>query len=137
MKLKVTNYLDLENARQGVVPPESVRSEVVDGLVDTGATMLMLPADLVERLGLPRRGERPVKYANGAVAVVPLVGAVLVELLGRDMECEALVEAVGTTPLIGQLQLEALDLIVDAKTREARVNPAHPDAPLLDLLRAS
>jgi hypothetical protein len=50
------------------------------------------------------------------------------------MTCDALVEAAGTTPLIGQIPLEALDLIVDPKNREVRVNPASPDMPLLDLL---
>jgi len=42
-----------------------------------------------------------------------------------------------STPLIGQIQLEALDLLVDAKSRQATVNPASPDVPLLDLLHAS
>jgi hypothetical protein len=32
------------------------------------------------------------------------------------------------------VQLEVLDLIVDARSREVRVNPAHPDAPIVDLL---
>jgi hypothetical protein len=52
------------------------------------------------------------------------------------MTCDALVMPVGATPLIGQIQLEALDLVVDAKSREAKVNPASPDIPLLDLLSA-
>ena len=30
-----------------------------------------------------------------------------------------------------------LDLVVDPKSREVRVNPASPDAPLLDILAAS
>ena len=31
----------------------------------------------------------------------------------------------------------ALDLIVDPKSRDVRVNPASPDAPLLEILLAS
>jgi len=50
------------------------------------------------------------------------------------MTCDALVMPTGTTPLIGQLQLEALDLIVDSKSRDVMVNPASPDMPMLDLL---
>jgi hypothetical protein len=38
---------------------------------------------------------------------------------------------------IGQIPLEELDLLVDPKSRELRVNPASPDAPLLDLLSAA
>ena len=40
-------------------------------------------------------------------------------------------------PLIGQIPLEELDLLVDPKSRQLRVNPASPDAPLLDLLSAA
>ena len=32
------------------------------------------------------------------------------------------------------VKLEVLDLIVDARSREVRVNPAHPDGPILLLL---
>ena len=39
----------------------------------------------------------------------------------------------GTPALTGQIPLEALDLIVDPKSHEVRVNPESPDAPVLDL----
>jgi hypothetical protein len=54
----------------------------------------------------------------------------VVEILGRDTVCEAFVLPAGTTALLGQIPLEALDLIVDPSSREVRVNPASPDAPL-------
>jgi hypothetical protein len=60
-----------------------------------------------------------------------------VEIAGRTTTCEAFVLPAGATALIGQIPLEALDLIVDPKSREVMVNPASPDMPLLDLLRAS
>jgi clan AA aspartic protease len=119
------------------VPLDQVRSAEVEVLIDTGATMLVLPADVVQRLGVAEEGRRKVRYANGQVSEVPWVGGVRLEILGREMTCDALVEATGTVPLVGQIPLEALDLVVDPKTREARVNPASPDAPLLDLLAAS
>ena len=40
-------------------------------------------------------------------------------------------------PLIGQIPLEELDLLVDPKSHELRVNPASPDAPLIDVLSAA
>jgi len=137
MKVKLTNQTDYSKAREGLTPPDRVRSVEVEALIDTGATMLVLPADVVERLGLAEEGRRKVRYADGRVAEVPWVGGVRLEILGREMTCDALVEAAGTVPLIGQIPLESLDLVVDPKTREARVNPASPDAPLLDLLAAS
>ncbi|MBI5489784.1 MAG: retroviral-like aspartic protease family protein [Deltaproteobacteria bacterium] len=136
-KIKLTNFVDLENARRGLLPPDQVRSEELEALVDTGATMLVLPADVVQRLGVPEIGRRDVRYANGQVARVPWVGALLAEILGRQTICEALVEAKGTTPLLGQIPLEAIDLVVDPKSKEVTVNPASPDAPLLDLLHVA
>lgn len=133
-RIKLTNGFDEERARLGEIPAERVRTVELEALVDTGATMLMLPADVVSALGLAERSGRRVRYADGRVREVPLVGGVSIEILGRSMLGEALVEAAGTTPLIGQIPLEALDLVVDPKSREVTVNPASPDAPLLDLL---
>jgi predicted aspartyl protease len=99
--------------------------------------MLVLPADVVERLGVRIAGHRKVRYADGRVASIPWVAGIKIVILGRETVVTALVEAVGTTPLIGQIPLEELDLLVDPKSRELRVNPASPDVPLLDLLTAA
>jgi hypothetical protein len=42
----------------------------------------------------------------------------------------------GSTPLVGQIPLEELDLIVDSKRQSLRPNPEHPDGPVLDALVA-
>ena len=136
-KLKLTNFIDEEKAIEGLIEPDRVRSVEIEALVDTGATMLVLPADVVRELGLRHKGTRPVRYANGKIAPVPWVSGVKLEVLGRDAVFDALVEAEGTTALMGQIPLEALDLIVDPKSRDVRVNPASPDAPLLEILLAS
>lgn len=132
-KIRVTNPTDVDMARQGLIPPEQVRSEVVEALVDTGASTLALPEDLCNRLGLVHHGTRRVRYANGTTGSIPWTSA-RVEILGRETICETFVEGAGTTPLIGQVPLETLDLLVDPKSLELRVNPASPDMPLLDLL---
>jgi len=133
-RIKLTNSVDAGNARNGALPLERVRTLCLDALVDTGATLLALPEDAVDRLGLRQLDWRKVRLADGGVREVALVGDLQIEILGRTMTCDALVIPMGATPLIGQIQLEALDLIVDAKSREARVNPASPDIPTLDLL---
>jgi clan AA aspartic protease len=135
-KLKLTNKFDEETARRGLMDAKDIRSIEIEALVDTGATMLVLPADVVAKLGLRQEGTRPVKYANGKVAKVPWVSGVKLEVLGRDAVFDALVEPAGTTALIGQIPLEALDLIVDPKSRDVRVNPLSPDEPLLEILLA-
>ncbi|HMF39141.1 MAG TPA: clan AA aspartic protease [Polyangia bacterium] len=135
-RIKLVNSVDEELALRGTLTADQVRSIEIDALVDTGATMLALPADVVERLGLRIAGHRNVRYADGRLATIPWVGDVKITILGRETIVSALVEAAGTTPLIGQVPLEELDLLVDPKSRELRVNPASPDMPLLDLLGA-
>ena len=49
----------------------------------------------------------------------------------------ALAAPEGTIPLIGQIPLEALDLVVDPRSQELRTNPAHPDGPLMYALHAA
>src|SRR5262249_17035792 len=136
-RIKLVNTHDEEMVRRGLARPEEVRAVEIEALVDTGATMLMLPADVVAQLGLPEEGRRPVCYANGQVGELPWVGGIRITILGREAIASALVGNPGTTALIGQLQLEELDLIVDPKSRELRVNPRSPDAPLIDLLTAA
>jgi clan AA aspartic protease len=132
-RIKLTNSTDLGNAAAGRLDPSEVRSETIEGLVDTGATTLAIPQDVAERLGFRLVGKRNVTLANGEKHAVAWVTEVMLEILGREMACDALVLPAGVPALIGQIPLEGLDLIVDPKNRELRVNPESPDVPLLDL----
>jgi clan AA aspartic protease len=136
-KITLTNSYDEEDVTRGHRKTAEVRSTEIEALVDTGATMMVLPADAVSRLGLLPAGYRKVRYADGRIAEVPWVSGIRITILGRETVINALVEAAGTTPLLGQIPLEELDLLVDPRSRELRVNPASPDAPLLDLLSAA
>jgi len=136
-KIKLTNSQDEKDVRRGQMTAEEVRSVEIEALVDTGATMLMLPADVVTALGLLPDGYRKVRYADGRVTEIPWVSGIRINILGRDTVTNALVADVGTTPLLGQIPLEELDLLVDPKSRELRVNPTSPEAPLLDALLAA
>jgi len=136
-KITLTNSYDEEKVESGYWRPEQVRSIEIEALVDTGATMLILPADVVARLGLKEQGRRKVVYANGKDDEIPWIGGVRLTILGREMIASALVVPAGATALIGQIPLEELDLIVDPKSHALKVNPASPDAPRLDLLSAA
>lgn len=130
-KIKLTNDYD------ATLNAAEVRTEEIEALVDTGATMMMLPADVVERLGVPVKGHRKVRYADSRVEEVPWVAGVRIEVRGRNAVVSALVGAPGSTALLGQIPLEEMDFVVDPKSRELRPNPASPDAPVLDLLRVA
>jgi len=136
-RVKIANSTDVEIVGRGLMTPNEVRRVEIDALVDTGATMLALPEDVVRQLGAPSLGIRKVRDARGIVIEVEWVGNLRVEILGREMTTDALVLPAGATPLIGQIPLEALDLVVDPKSRELRVNPESPDVPLLDLMHVA
>lgn len=135
--IQLANNHDEEDVKCGRRRPHEVRSVQVQAVADTGATMLVLPADVVGRLGLFPDGYRKVRYADGRIRELAWVSNIRMTILGRETVTNALVEDAGTTPLIGQIPLEELDLIVDPKSHELRVNPDSPDAPLLDSLSAA
>jgi clan AA aspartic protease len=136
-KIKLTNALDAGNARTGALRLDQVRTLEMEGLVDTGATLLVIPQEVAAFLGLPEVGKRPIKLADGRIRNFPVVGELRIEILGRDMSLDAVVMPIGTTLLIGQIVLETLDLVVDPKSRDVLVNPAHPDGPLAEALTAA
>ena len=133
-RMKLVNSGDLRLARDGLLAQEMVRELELEALVDTGATDLVLPADVVSALGLPEIDQREIRLADGSVRLVSKVSELRVEILGRRMGSDAYVMPAGSTPLIGQIQLEDLDLIVDPRSRELRVNPESPNIARGDLL---
>jgi clan AA aspartic protease len=135
--IKLINALDSGNARAGNLRLEQVRTLEMEALVDTGATLLVIPEEVAAFLGLPEVGKRPIRLADGRVRNFPVVGELRIEIFGRDMSTDAVVMPIGTTLLIGQVVLETLDLVVDPKSRDVLVNPAHPDGPMADALSAA
>lgn len=109
-------------------------SEVVEAVVDTGTTLLVLPQDLVERLGLRKVREAKVRYANQDVQSKAVYGIVTVEVQGRSGNFDALAEVPGSQPLIGQIVLEALDLVINPVTRKLGPNPESPEMPMVEIL---
>ena len=133
-KIKLTNSYDAERVRRGELTSDAVRSLEIDALVDTGATTLALPADVAERLDLTFVDETNVRLADGSLVPTKRVFVEL-EILGRDMLTFAFVMPTGTTPLIGQIPLEELDLVVEPRDQSLRVK--HPDGPRGYILSAA
>ena len=116
---------------------EQEKSLEVEAVIDTGATMVVLPRDIVEELGLRKMREVKVRYANNKVETKPIYGVVNIELKGRSANLDVLVEEKGSQPLMGQVLLELLDLIVEPKTRKLIPNPASPKMPMMEILMAT
>jgi len=120
-RVKVTNVFE---------PSKSIE---IDALIDRGATMVVLPQDIVHKLGLRKVHEVKVRYANNKVEMKPVYRAVVIEILGREGTFDVICEEEGSQPLIGQVVLEVLDLVVDPKTRKLMPNPASPETPIIDI----
>jgi clan AA aspartic protease len=113
---------------------DSMKTREVEAVIDTGATMLVLPQNVVDELGLRKIRDAKVKYANNKVEPKWVYGAVTIELHGRVGIFEALAEDAGSQPLVGQIVLEALDLVVDPRTRTLIPNPASSKTPMVEIL---
>src|SRR5689334_15888802 len=121
----IENSGDLWNADQGTLPADQVRRvTVTDALVDTGATTLGLPTGLIQQLGLRKSYEKRAVSSTGP-ATVSVYGPVRVTIQGRSCSVDAMEIPDGVPVLIGQIPLEALDLVVDLRSRQLTGNPAH------------
>jgi predicted aspartyl protease len=111
--MEIANHRDELFAEAGALAPEQVRRTRLKGVVDSGASYLVLPEAVVKQLGLPAAGVSTVRYADQRSATRAVVEEVRVELLGRHGIFRAIVEPDRTTALIGAIVMEDLDLLVD------------------------
>lgn len=132
-KFKVWNIVDEVKAKEGMIAQEAIRSYEGEGLVDTGATILVMPEDVVEKLGLMIDRETTVVYANGEREKRKIAGGLKIEIQGRRAEVECIVENKGTQVLIGQVPLEVMDLMVDPAKGILHPRPGYEDSPLIEL----
>ncbi|HKI32793.1 MAG TPA: aspartyl protease family protein [Gemmataceae bacterium] len=113
LEFTVSNYRDVVKSQEGTLALEKVRHFQLEGVVDTGATGLVLPTDVADRLGLSPVGEVTIHYGDRRSARRPLVDDARVDLLGRQGTFQAVSEPDRTTALIGAVVLETLDFLVD------------------------
>lgn len=137
IKVKISNLVDRQNAEAGLIVADRIRSVEVEALADTGAIAMAIPQDLAAKLGGPIVRRDNVRVADGRVIPVEYMGGLWIEVLGRGMTGDAIVLPLGTTPLLGAVQLEMMDLVVVPATGEVITNPAHPDGPILPMLSAA
>lgn len=121
---EVANNDDLVLARAGHLASEKVRREKIRGIVDSGATNLVLPGSVAKQLGLSTKGKVKVRYADRRQPLRNEVGGVFVEIQGRNGVFNAVVEPKRTAALIGAIILEDMDFLVDAKHQ--RLVPRDP-----------
>jgi predicted aspartyl protease len=126
VEFEIANNEDLIATHLGVLDVSKVRRKTIRGVVDSGATDLVLPGPIAKELGFPVKAKKmKVKYADGRRGQRAEVDEIRLFLLGRDAVFSAIVEPARESALIGAIVLEQLDLLVDCKT--GRLLPRDPD----------
>jgi len=123
--LELANNDDIARACAGDITPDQVRRLKLPGVVDTGATRLVVPESVAQRLGLRSGGETAVRYADGRTAERAIATSIHLGLAGRSSVFDAVVEPGRDSALIGAIVMESLDLVVDC-THQSLV-PRDPD----------
>jgi predicted aspartyl protease len=98
------------NVQTRVIGPTGV-SEMLDLFVDTGATLIVLPRAIAERLEVRPTQTCQVQLGGGVEQTWP-VGEIRVALEGREAPMLCLISE-GGPPILGVVALESLGLAVD------------------------
>ena len=126
--LVVTNRADQVLAERGYIKADEVRSLVVKNvLVDTGATTLCLPQNIIAQLGLKLLKEVPVATATG-IGQARIFEDAKISLMGREGTFECLELPGGSDPLLGVIPLEALGIELDLQNQQLILLPMSPTA---------
>lgn len=131
--IEIENSHDREFAERGLWSADRVRRTAIEAVVDTGAVMLVLPEDVVNRLGLRRTRTVMATYADGRSEERWIVDGVNLRVASRLCQVECVVGSPGMPTLLGQIPLEAMDLLVDCASRRLVPNPRSPDMPMLTI----
>ena len=131
VEVLVANNRDVLLAEPGVRIPDGVKHLRLQGVVDSGATRLVLPPRVMTDLQLPDAGETTVRFADQPREKRRLVSNVWLQLLDRHSVFSAVIEPNRDDALIGAIVLEELDLLVDCGTQS--LYPREADAILTEI----
>jgi clan AA aspartic protease len=99
----------------------------VHAMADTGAITLCIPEHVANQLQLSLVEQREVTLGDGHVHMVPYVGPLRIQFANRSCFSGALV--IGDEPLLGAIQMEDMDLILNPRDGLITVNPQSPNIP--------
>lgn len=129
--LVVANRGDEVLAARGIISSEEICTVTLKNvLVDTGATTLCLPADVISDLGLSLLKEVDVATATG-FGKARIFQDAKIFLCGREGTFECLELPGGRDPLLGVIPLEALGIELDLQNQRLKVLPISPTASYL------
>jgi clan AA aspartic protease len=132
--LVITNRLDEGISERGLMSQNEVRSITLNNvLVDTGATTLCLPSDIIEQLGLKLLRTVDVETATG-ISQARIFQDAKISLLDREGTFECLELLGSRSPLLGVIPLEALGIELDLQNQVLKPLPISPTQTYLTIL---
>src|SRR5437667_12670170 len=91
VRVLLTNSVDEALNRRKKLKKSAVRRYEADALVDAGAVRSVIPAHVMQALGVMSRGNRVAEHADGRTETVAVTEPIIFEVMGRDTLEEALV----------------------------------------------
>ena len=115
---EITANAELENPvdRAYFERGHGVESDIctgVEAVVDTGTVILVLPQNVVERLSVTIQRTVVVTHADERKEERPVLGPMIIRIGNRFMSTDCVVGPPLSEPLVGQIVMEALDLVSD------------------------
>jgi predicted aspartyl protease len=124
VEVDLANTKDVLRADDGRISPDQIRRARVRGVVDSGATRLVISQKIADQLGLEVVGSSKVRYADGRTADRSIVQGIQLSYGGRESIFSAVIEPDRESALIGAIVLEELDFVVDCTA--GRLVPRDP-----------
>ncbi len=125
--IMVTNRTDRALVERGLMDASEVRTTTLDDvMVDTGATLLALPIDIIERLGLAVGREVIARTAAGPRTIRQFRDVELT-VMGRTGTFDCLEVPQGSSCLLGVTPMEVLGIEPDIHNHTLRLLPEGPD----------
>jgi clan AA aspartic protease len=103
-------------------PADPSRRCEIEFLVDSGATYSLVPADILDQLGIASHSEREFVLGNGEI-VRRRMGSALFEYRGQRGDSLVMFGEEGDSALIGATTLEGFGYILDPFRRELKPMP--------------
>ena len=99
------------------VAADDQNSEELEALVDTGATNTVIPADLLQRLGVQPHRSSVFQLADGREVEME-IGRAWVRVDGQREFTQVVLGPEGSAPILGAITLEEMNLSVDPVARK-------------------
>ena len=131
--IELENASDRMRAQDGDRRDDDVRRLTIPAAADTDVMMLVLPEDVVDRLGVRQTGSIDAEYADGRREELPVAGPVTVRIGGRSAVADCVVMSQGSEARIGYIVTRQMDLVPDYVNQTLSPRPESPDRPMMRL----